>query len=473
LYSKKGEPLHPPAKARGVRGACWMKRNSNRSASIQKEPRKIYCLIPGGLILIAGIVLLSLYLNGFFYNRRDVQVKTDSPGEDITSLSRSAEIVTADMLSHTLSLLSKQMNTSPYAVSWYALPGSISSITSLASEYITSEDQVNLLRYYVKKGNKDAAKDLAKAITDDFTGEGGYLVPAKKVSELASAGTAQPVFPANPAYEELPALSASSMESTVEYLRALLEYYQKWGQASDWVRIEKLAAILYSEEGTFFEDLTILAAEPSPVPTGPGQDIVSTVEGQVSTGGSFSTLTLASLDLEVFRMLSSADSKYQPLYDKALTILSGAMISDDLPLFAIGYTQGSAGYVYYNGDTIQDDLVSSLKVTLHLAEEGKAPKKTILWIKEQLYNQGLLYRSYDLISGQATTDVESVEAYGIILQIARAVDDPDLYSKSLARLEWHLATNSTSAARSTIFRQLDNSRVVVYAKDNLEALLGV
>ena len=263
------------------------------------------------------------------------------------------------------------------------------------------------------------------------------------------------------------------MESTVEYLRALLEYYQKWGQASDWTRIENLASLLYTTDGTFFEDLTISAAQPSLVPTGPNKDIVSTVEGQVSTGGSFSTLTLSSLDLEVFRMLSSADSKYQPLYDNAFTILSGAMISDDIPLFAIGYTQGSAGYVYYNGDIAQADLISSLKITLHLAEEGVAPQKTILWIKEQLYNQEMLFQSYDLISGQATTEVESVEAYGILLQIARAVDDADLYSKALTCMERHLATNAKSAARSAIFRQLDNSRIVVYGKDNLETLLGV
>ena len=138
-----------------------MKRSSDRSVSIQKNQRRIY-FVPGGLLLLAGIILLILYLNGVFYNRKDVQVKTTSPGAAIASQYGSSKIVPADMLSHTLSLLSKQMNTSPYVVSWYALPGSISSVTSLASEYIASADQVNLLRCYVKNGNKDAAKDLVK-----------------------------------------------------------------------------------------------------------------------------------------------------------------------------------------------------------------------------------------------------------------------------------------------------------------------
>ena len=129
--------------------------------------------------------------------------------------------------------------------------------------------------------------------------------------------------------------------------------------------------------------------------------------------------------------------------------------------------------MYYADADAQADLVTSLKITLHLADEGKAPQNTILWIKEQLYNQGMLYKSYDLISGQAATTEESVEAYGIVLQIAREVDDADLYGKALERLEYHLATNSLSKAKSTVFRQLDGSRVVVYAKDNLETLLGV
>jgi len=450
-----------------------MKKSTNRSASMQKRFRKIYVLIPVILILLAGTVLLVLYLNGFFYNRKDIQAKAAASPEEITALAKDTKIVPADMLSRIHSLLIGKTNTSPFITSWYALPGTISSVTELQSEYLVTTDQIDLLRYYIKTGNKDSAKQLSGAIAADFTGEGGFLVPYRKVSELTSLSAPQPVFPTNAAYEEPPVMASQSMEATVAYIRALLEYYEKWGQASDWTHIEKLADLLFSGDGVFTENLAITAATPSLVPTGENQDIVSTVEGQVSTGGTFTTLSLSALDLEVFRMLGLADTKYKMLYDKALAILSGAMISEDLPLFAIGYSQNSEGYVYYADADAQADLVTSLKITLHLADEGKAPQNTILWIKEQLYNQGMLYKSYDLISGQAATTEESVEAYGIVLQIAREVDDADLYGKALERLEYHLATNSLSKAKSTVFRQMDGSRVVVYAKDNLETLLGV
>lgn len=435
---------------------------------MQKRFKKIYILIPLLIVAAAVIVLAGLYLTGFFYNRKDIQMKTNPAGEKIAVLAADAKIVPADMMSRTVSLLSDQAGTSPYVLSWYALPGSISSVTALASEYLVTADQVNLLRCYIKMGDKDSARVLVSAIEKDFSGENGYLVPGRMISDLGSA----PVFPAFSSYEELPVMSGYSMDVTIGYLRALLEYYDKWGQSSDWTRIEKFAALLDTGDSVFAEDLTIIVST-TPVPTGEGQDIESIIGGQESAGGDFAALSLAALDLEVFRMLSSADSEYQALYDKAVTILEGAMISSDLPLYAVGYAQSSAGYVYYNGDTPQADLIPSLTVTLHLAEEGKVPQRTILWIKEQLYNQGMLYQSYDLISGQATTGTESVESYGILLQIARAAGDADLYSMAMDRLEWHLATSTTSTARSTIFRQMDSTRVVVYAKDNLEALLGV
>lgn len=435
---------------------------------MKKRFKKIYIIIPVLLAAAACIALTVLYLTGFFYNRKNIQMKADSAGQEIAVLAADTKVVPSDMLPRTVSLLSGKTGTSPYVVSWYALPGNISSVTALASEYLVTADQVNLLRCYIEKGDKDSARDLANAIEKDFTAGNGYLVPGRMITDLGST----PVFPAKAEYDELPVMSGYSMEATIGYVRALLEYYDKWGQYSDWTRIEKYAALLGAGDAVFAEDLTITVST-TPVPTGEGQDIVSIVGGQESDGGDFAALSLGALDLEVFRMLSSEDSKYQPLYDKALAILEGAMISSELPLYAVGYTQGSAGYVYYNGDKAQADLVSSLKVTLHLAEEGKAPQQTLLWIKEQLYNQGMLYQNYDLISGQPATSTESVESYGILLQIARAVSDADLYKMAMDRLEWHLATSAASSARSTIYRQLDSTRVVVYAKDNLEALLGV
>lgn len=444
--------------------------------SIQKRSSKVYILIPAGLLLAAAIVAGVLYMTGFFYNKKDIPVSTEVSSEEMQAAAAESGIVPADMLSRTLSLLRDKTNTAPYVVNWCVLPGSVSSETGMQSEYLVAGDQALLLQYYVKSGNKDDARTLANAIEKDFAGEKGYLVPYRKVSELPGEPGLVPVFPLHPEYDKLPPDTEYSMEATVEYLKGLLEYYARWGQASDLERIERIADLLYTGDASaaiFFEDLTINVATPTPLPTGADQDIVDVAEGEVSTGGSFSTVALAALDLNVFRMLGSLDSRYIPLYDSALKILTEGVVSESLPLYAVGYSQASGGYVYYFGEKISADLVSSLKVTLHLAEAGAVPAPTILWLKQQLYNEAALYGYYDLINGLAVDEVPAIEAYGLVLQIARVTDDADLYSKTMSRLEANLATSSSSPARNSIFRQVDGSRVAVYAGDNLAALLGV
>jgi len=453
-----------------------MKKRSDRFISIQKRSSKIYILIPAGILLAAAIVAGILYMTGFFYNKKDIQVSAEVSSEEMQAAAAETKIVPADMLSRTLSLLRDKTNTSPYVVSWCVLPGSVSSETGMQSEYLVAEDQALLLQYFVKSGNKDDARTLANAIEKDFAGEKGYLVPYRKVSELVSMTGLVPVFPLHEDYDNLPPDTEYSMEATVGYLKGLLAYYARWGQASDLERIERIADLLYTGDvssSIFFEDLTINVATPTPLPTGADQDIVDVAEGEVSTGGSFSTVALASLDLDVFRMLGSLDSRYLPLYDMALAILNEGLVSDSLPLYAVGYSQASDGYVYYFGGKTAADLVSSLKVTLHLAEAGKVPVSTILWIKQHLYNDGALYASYDLINGLAGEETAALEAYGLLLKIARVTDDADLYSKTMRRLEANLATNSSSPARNSIFRQVEGTRVAVYAGDNLAALLGV
>jgi len=440
---------------------------------MQKRLKTIYIAAPAALVTVAAIVLAMMYFQGFFYHRRNLEKGTAAASADILVLSDSSKAESSDMLTRTKSLLKTGTSTSPFAAAWYALPGSTKSVPALQSEYILASDQVQLLRCYIAEGDRDSAAALADAIDKNFTDTDGYLIPYLKVSEIKSLSAPQPVFDLHPDYDELPYASGISMEATSGYLRALLEYYSKWGLASDWTRIEELASRIYSADASFTEDLTIEIATPTPLPTGEGQDIVSSAEGETSQGGPLSMVTLSSLDLEVFRMLSSVDSKYQPMYDKALEIISGGYISSSLPLYAMGYTQSTGGYVYVTGGTNEVDLVSSLKVILHLAEEGQASPSSLLWLKGQLYNEGALYRTYDVISGQAVSEDECEEAYGLVLQIAAASGDANLYSAALNSIEYHLATSTTSKALGAVYRQLDSTRVVVYAVDNLDAYLGL
>ena len=449
-----------------------MKRQSYRSVSIHHKFRLIYIAIPAALVLAALIVLYLLFANGFFYKRHDIAAAQKPLGEEIRTVMDASRVSASDLAARTSTLLKTTARTDPYVVSWYMLPGSIKSQPALSSEYLLVSDQILLLRSYIASGKKDAAKSLADSIEEDFTDENGYLVPCLKSSEVLTGKDHVSPFKTDANLDELPA-GTYSFEDTVAYLRALLEYYAKWGSESDWTRINAIAGLLASDGNLFPEDLTLIGTTPAPVITGEKSDVLSLPEDQIASAGSYSGILLSGIDLEVFRMLAVIDTKYQPLYDKAVEIVSGGYVSQDLPLFAYAYTQSTGGYTYTTGKATEVDLVSSLRVILHLAEEGQAPAASLAWIKEQLYNQGVLYKTYDVISGEAISEEECTESYGIVLQIARAADDPNMFDAALSCAENHLATKSNSTAVHSIFRNIDSSRIAVYAKDNLEVLLGV
>jgi len=449
-----------------------MKRQTYRTESIRHKFKPVYIVIPAVLLLAAAAAAYFLFTGGFFYKRHDVGLVQKSVSDDFRSVIESSSVTASGLAAKTSALLKTSPRTDPYVVSWYVLPGSIKNQPALASEYVTASDQILLLRSYIASGKKEEAKTLADSIARDFTGDSGYLASYRKRSEILTGKNAASPFQTDKAYDELPAES-DSYEVTVGYLRALLEYYSKWGGESDWKRIVAIADLAASDGNAFPEDLTLKGVTPAPFVTGEDSDVVSLPKDQIATDGSYTGVLLSGLDLEVYRMLSAVDSKYQPLYDAALKITSGGFISQEMPMFAYAYTQSTGGYTYTDGKDTEVDLVSSLKVILHLAEEGKAPAASLAWIKEQLYNQGILYKTYDVISGEAISEEECTEAYGIVLQIARAADDPNLFAIALTCAENHLATKSNSSAVNAIFRNTDSSRIAVYAKDNLEVLLGV
>ena len=448
-----------------------MKKYGDAYSSSNKKIRKILLFSAAALVLVAGAVVLILYLNHFFYKRANFAVDYVGISEDMSEALTDTAIDNDALLSRTITLLQDKTGVAPYIVDWYMIPGSISSETALASTNLVAEDQILLLRAYIEANRKADAKELLKAIDEDFVSEDGYIVQSIPVSQVTdiTVGT-------DSVYDLETVTSTDSLEDTIAYLGALLLYYDKWGVPSDFTRIEKYADLLYSESGSFIQNQEVILLTPTPYAIGEGQDILEAAEeteAETEVVGSLWTLPLSSLDLDVFRMLASYDSKYQVMYDHALAILQGGVISSDIPLYASSYQQDEENYVYTSGDEYQFDLVSSLTVMLHLASEDALPTDSVAWVREHLYNEGILYQTYDVISGQAVSEEESTEAYGLLLQIAIETDDLTLYTKTLDAIVRNLATSSKSAAFSSVYRRTDANRVTIYAKDNLEVYLGV
>ena len=445
-----------------------VKKYGDAHSSSNKKTRMIVLFSALALVLIAGAVVLVLYLNHFFYKRVNFAVDHKEMSEDMSEALTDTAIDKDALLSRTVTLLQGKTGVAPYIVDWYMIPGSLSSETALASTNLVAEDQILLLRAYIEGDRKSDAKTLLQAIDDDFVSEDGYIVQSILASQVADT------LVGTDSVNDLETVtSEDSLEDTIAYLGALLLYYDKWGVPSDLTRIEKYADLLYSDSGSFMQNQEVILLTPTPYAIGEGQEMLEAADEEKESVGSLWVLPLSSLDLDVFRMLAAYDSKYQVMYDHALSILQGGVISSDIPLYASSYQQDEENYVYTSGDEFQFDLVSSLMVMQYLASEDALPAESVAWVRERLYNEGILYQTYDVISGLAISEEEATEAYGLLLQIAIETDDLTLYTKTLAAVERNLATSSKSAAFSSVYRRTDANRVIVYAKDNLEVYLGV
>jgi hypothetical protein len=432
---------------------------------------KWFILIPTSLLLVLSIVLFIIFREQLFYNRIDYTVQKYAPTEEMLDAIDLEGYVPSYMLSKTKELLIRKQGTSPYILSWYLLPGQLESMTAGQSQYLEATDQILLMRLYVAKGDKKNAKTLMKAIDKDFTDDTGNIVGYRFISEISAISDSAPKNEYHLEMEDPDMTSGVSLEANCAYLRALLEYYSKWGMLEDWERIEELAALIYSD-GQFLKDRMFDPLQDTDILVGL-EDSQAYLEANPEINEAFPTLMLSALDLQAFRMLAEADEKYRPMYEEALALVEGGLLTDDLPIFSLAYSGEYGGYVYYIGKEAEVQLIPSLKTMLHLAEVGELPKESLAWVKEQIFNSGYLYERYDIISGNPTSEIEATEAYGLVLQIAVAVGDTDLYLRTLTRLERSLATLDTSVAKYLIFRNAESKRNTVTAKDNLQTMLGM
>jgi hypothetical protein len=198
------------------------------------------------------------------------------------------------------------------------------------------------------------------------------------------------------------------------------------------------------------------AATPTPAPAGPQQGL----------------LQLASLDLLTLRALIALDNRWQAIYDQSIELVKSGYLDDNLPLYALGWLPGNKGYLMFAGSQPVVDTEQSIAVILHLAEIGQAEPRSLSWIKERLFNDRALYKSYHLAQGQPTSSEECLPAYAMVARIARITGDQSLYLKAVERLSWHLATSSTSDVRGAIFRQDGQEIIRIFALDNTWAMLA-
>lgn len=435
----------------------------------------LICGIASAAVILAGIVIYFLIHNGVFYKREDTDRKTYELTGEMQSVVSETAFHRGYMFSRTLRLLSEDRLMDPWVLSWYVIPGATRSVPAMESAYVDSFDQILLLESYVKDGKRSKAESLIKAIDSSLSDESGYLLAYRKADDLAF-GTDRKKSESSELNEDPAYLLLSeppvSMKATTRYLRALLDYYDKWGSSKTLDKIRTLSAKIFAGGDQTSYRAADRLAKPTPIPVTEKSlitpDPEPTPDPEKSSEEiivSMSGTELAAMDLEAMRRAAVLFPEYKEKYENTVRIVKEGKISSDLPLYAWMHTSG--GYVYYTGSEGSVELVPSLYAMVHLAEIGQLDAEGYAWVSQQIYNSGFLYTTYDMFSGAAASDVEASEAYALVLYLSVIKGDSHLFTATYNAMMRNYATLSTSDALYTFFRNIPESRISVYARENL------
>ncbi|MDU2158364.1 glycosyl hydrolase family 8, partial [Clostridium sp.] len=180
--------------------------------------------------------------------------------------------------------------------------------------------------------------------------------------------------------------------------------------------------------------------------------------------GKSNVTTLCYLDLYALKLFSLFDDKWNDVYTKSLKIINNGYISDELPLYR-KYYDGNIE-IFDNEENI--DTLLSILVILNKAEVNEDISKSVDWIKERLKYIGYISTSYD-INTLDESKIESTSIYANIAQIAKVINDEELYNMAINKMKNFQVINE----KSNIYGSFGNEQTEdVYSYDNLNALLA-
>lgn len=181
--------------------------------------------------------------------------------------------------------------------------------------------------------------------------------------------------------------------------------------------------------------------------------------------GKSNITTLCYLDLYAIKLLSLFDDKWNEVYNKSIEIIEQGYISKDLPLYK-KYYDGSINE--YDKEENIDTLLSIL-VILNKAEVNEDISESTNWIKDRLKTFGYISSSYN-VNMKDESKIESTAIYANIAQLAKVINDEELYKMAINKMKVFQVIN----INSNIYGAFGNEETEeVYSYDNLNALLAL
>ena len=430
--------------------------------------RRIAAIASAAAALVLLVLLLSIWQGWFWFRQPVFPGTADQPGAAAgSSAGMAIESEKADEIE---SRMLKLLGEKGLLVSWYRLAGRTGSPPAVRTGEIRSLDQLYYGQYLLEQGKKRAFTDWWRAFRASCLQESGFVgVLPDQAAETSGIEAAK-------AYQ-----SDDFWRTNLLAARILAQSCSLWPDKERLETLKWLSDLLLDRVNKeITADALIVVPTAAPVldpgatPT-PRPAVTPTADQDEQV--SMQVFRLASIDLFAIRQLAALDVRWQEIYDRWLALIDGGQLEGILPFHAwaaeMNSHTGAAQYITFAGSSPVLETEEAVLVLLHLAEVGEIREESIRWLKNQLYNQGAIYKYYHIAEGTPVGAEECLPAYAMIARIARILADQSLYDLAVDRMLWHQATSSRSAALSALFRQSDYEPAVVYAQDNAMALLAL
>lgn len=174
-------------------------------------------------------------------------------------------------------------------------------------------------------------------------------------------------------------------------------------------------------------------------------------------------VTLCYIDLYTIQLLSQHDAKWCDVYETMLDVVKEGYISDTFPMYAKSYSYETLAYKESNINMVEATLT-----VLNLAYVGECPQQSIDFLKQTI-SKGPIYGMYDT-SGNGISEIESTAIYAICAQIAKVIEDEEMQSMCIEKMNRFQVLDETSE----VYGAFANAKTLdLYSFDNMMALIAL
>ncbi len=179
--------------------------------------------------------------------------------------------------------------------------------------------------------------------------------------------------------------------------------------------------------------------------------------------GHSSTVELSYLDLQTINIFSKYNNIWDDVYKKSLKLLNKSINENIVPLPLKNFDIVENKFGSYKSL----NLIESLYSIYFLSLVGEVDIKSIDYIKKDLLEDNHIY-AYINFDGSINT-LESSSVYGIIMRIAKVLNDTELYNLAYNRV----VEFQVKDINSNIYGSFDSGDHIIYSFDNLQVLFGL